>query len=86
MAIWRLGALGEKAACEEMHHSGNQHTPGQTLSGLSLSTVATSPDGEPRGDGGEGRNSNDSAAAAEGSLWPRLPASLLPAGIFRRQT
>lgn len=36
MAIWRLGALGEKAACEEMHLSGNQHTPCQTLFGLSL--------------------------------------------------
>lgn len=36
MAIWRLGAVGEKAACEEMHLSGNQHTPCQTLIGLSL--------------------------------------------------
>lgn len=30
-----------------MHFSGNQHTPCQTLFGLS--TVATSPDGKPRG-------------------------------------
>lgn len=36
MAIWRISALGEKAACEEMHLSGNQHTPCQTLFGLSL--------------------------------------------------
>jgi hypothetical protein len=70
MAIWRLGALGEKAACEEMHFSGNQHTPCQTLIGLS--TVATSPDGKPRG-GGRTQQSNGTSAA-ESSPQPRLRA------------
>lgn len=82
MAIWRLGAVGEKAACEEMHLSGNQHTPCQTLIGLSLDCGD-----QPRWQASRGgRNSNDTAAA-ESSLGPRLRACLLlPAGIFRRQT
>lgn len=72
MAIWRLGALGEKAACEEMHLSGNQHTPCQTLFGLSLSTVATSPARKPEGGGRMATTLRQ--AAAEGSLQPRLRA------------
>lgn len=85
MAIWRLGALGEKAACEEMHLSGNQHTPCQTLFGLSLSTVATSPARKP--EEGGGAHGNDTAASSSRRFPPAPPASLLlPAGIFRRQT
>lgn len=69
MAIWRLGAVGEKAACEEMHLSGNQHTPCQTLFGLSLDCGDQPRWQTSRG----GRNSNDTAAA-ESSLGPRLRA------------
>lgn len=81
MAIWRLGALGEKAACEEMHLSGNQHTPCQTLFGLSLDCGDQPRLQTSRG----GRNSNDTAAA-ESSLGAPPASLLLPAGIFRRQT
>lgn len=74
MAIWRLGALGEKAACEEMHLSGNQHIPCQTLFGLSLDCGD-----QPRlqtSRGGEGRNSNDTAASRKFSWGPACEPAL----------
>lgn len=66
MAIWRLGAVGEKAACEEMHLSGNQHTPCQTLFGLSLDCGDQPRWQTSRG----GRNSNDTAASRKFSWAP----------------
>lgn len=84
MATWRLAAVGEKAACEEMHLSGNQHTPCQTLIGLSLDCGD-----QPRWQSSKGgwdatTTTLQQQKVLSGPAW--RACLLLPAGIFRRQT
>lgn len=83
MAIWRLGAVGEKAACEEMHLSGNQHTPCQTLFGLSLD-CGDQPRWQTSRGGTQQQRHCSKQKVLLGPAW--RACLLLPAGIFRRQT